>query len=1167
MSEFGNSVESGIGNHDEKNVLRGIYEPESYGAYFEELRRALALAPDYRRMYKAFNRSYIKLLDQNTAFVRLNIVGPFAKTEYLLKEKKAPPSVVRAINDTRVRLRKSEEAPDGELEQWYLHDFMNLCRFVSVVYGNVAVPPELQSLFPAKAAKTHERQLIGDCVRVIVDRWDDKFIYADIGTGDEATVSYASGHPYNFDWSYLKPLIHKGAQLNLVRPRHDGGIIYPELVIFEPDYLVDISSIAGCFESYAESPLVHLLHKLQPAANSEAIVLGNFASQLLDETIQDDGGHIYAESVKTFFRNNALGLLTAGISPGFHEDAKAQKRNIAYAMKVQLPQAITTFDASNGLVEPSFFSEMLGLQGRMDYIQLDQGLIIEQKSGKGEFPYDNFINPRYRESHYVQMLLYMLIFRYNYREQFERNRGRVSLFLMYSKYKHSLVELGFAPELMFRALKIRNEMAWMEIRCASGGDGFRLLDSITADKMNMKGVRGKLWDDYQKPQIERLLSPLREADPLAKAYYFRFLAFVAHEHLLSKIGNKTKENSGFASKWHASLDEKLQSGDIYHRLTLIDPSAGSEGRVESVTLRFSETEDNDMANFREGDIVILYPYTEGKEPDARGSMVFRCTVGDVSADSIRLDLRASQAGARVFLRDKDRPWAIEHDFFESSYSPLYRGMHAFLSAPAHRRDLLLLQRRPETDPSAVLRGDYGSFNELSLRVRQAKDFFLIIGPPGTGKTSFGMLNTVREELLEPGSNVLVVSYTNRAVDEICSKLIEAGIDFIRLGSKAGCADDYKPFLLSSRTDGCANVNDVRKLIDSTRVMVGTTTAFNGNPSIFALKRFSLAVIDEASQILEPHLIGMLSAGSGGRPAISRFVMIGDHKQLPAVVQQDATVSRVADPALNAIRLSDCRLSLFERLLKEYSADPSVCYMLTKQGRMHPDIAGFANHTFYGDRLDIVPRPHQEASLPPSSDDGNGIARMLATRRIAFVATDTPDDNVSDKVNPVEAEMIAATAFEIYKRERSDFLADRTVGIIVPYRNQIAAIRNRIGRYGIAELRDITIDTVERYQGSQRRYIIYGFTVKKYHQLRFLTDSTFEDIDGTIVDRKLNVAMTRAEEHLIMFGNAELLANSLVFSKLLDFVRRRGGYFRVALGDYIAGRFDVPRRSTGSDRQD
>ncbi len=1168
IKELGYSVSQRLDSDAEHAATdSGGYAPETAADLLGELRQALDLQPDYAAMYDAFNAAFTRCLSINTEFTRMTLAGTFAKTDYLLKERHATREMRAAVNATRVRLRRRADIPAETLASTHRHDYTVLCRFVALAYGNEELRMKNEEFAAAvKGGDTAQPDSSFfilhsslNSLRVVVNRWDDDFIYAEPADGgdSEMKICYSSGNRvYDYDWIYLRDILYEGAQLNIIRPREENGTVYPELTIFEPDNLVDISAVARCFETYAESPLLHLLKRLEPPANSEAIMLGNFAGQLLDEATQASSGQrTYAGSATAFFKNNALRLLTADIGPSFHECAKEQKRNIGYAMNTMLPEAVERFDPANGFVEPSFFSEMLGLQGRMDYIQMDQGVIIEQKSGKGGFPYDGFARPRHREEHYVQLLLYMLIFRYNYSETYERNNRELYAFLLYSKYRESLLGLGFAPELVFRALKIRNGIAWMESLCTCDG-GFRLLESLSAESLNMKNASGKLWEDYQKPKLEALLSPVREAPALERDYYFRFLTFIANEHLLSKLGNKTKDGSGFASIWHCSLQEKLQTGNIYDRLTLASPGEGTEGRVDTVTLLFDPSRADGMANFREGDIVILYPYDAGKEPDARMHMVFRCTVVSITADSISLSLRNAQTGAGVFLRDKDRPWAVEHDFFESSYSALYSGMHSFLSAPEERRDLLMLRRRPETDGSVRLKGDYGSFNGMALRVKQARDMFLIIGPPGTGKTSFGMLNTVKEELLEDDASILVLSYTNRAVDEICAKLDEAGIGFIRIGGRFSCDSAFRSHLLDTMVEECRSIGDVRSLISSARVLVGTTTAFNSNIAIFGIKQFSLAIIDEASQILEPHLIGLLSAQSGGVPAIRKFVMIGDHKQLPAVVQQSPDVSKVTEPKLNAIGLTDCRLSLFERLLKRYHDDASVVFMLNRQGRMHPDIALFPNDNFYCGKLRAVPLGHQRETLPADYGTRDGIELLLRTRRTAFIAADMPERTASDKVNTVEAEMIAATVARIYAIERDRFSATETVGIIVPYRNQIATIRRCIAAYGIDGLDAITIDTVERYQGSQRRYIIYGFTISRYYQFRFLAESVFRDIDGTTVDRKLNVAMTRAEEHLIMFGNAALLSRNATFRKLMDTMKACGSFFAVGRKDYLAGNFTL-----------
>ena len=116
---------------------------------------------------------------------------------------------------------------------------------------------------------------------------------------------------------------------------------------------------------------------------------------------------------------------------------------------------------------------------------------------------------------------------------------------------------------------------------------------------------------------------------------------------------------------------------------------------------------------------------------------------------------------------------------------------------------------------------------------------------------------------------------------------------------------------------------------------------------------------------------------------------------------------------------------------------------------------------------------------------------------------------------------------------------RSIGVIVPYRNQIAVIRREAERFGMPELEAVSIDTVERYQGSQRDVIIYSFTVQSEWQLEFLAGSCFDD-GGHTIDRKLNVALTRARRQTIMTGNAATLGLNPVFKRLMEYVREKGG---------------------------
>lgn len=1089
--------------------------------FFDDLKSALLYAPDSKRVYAAFVSIFHRLLNEATEQVPLHLVGAFAKLDYLLKERKAERTFARRINNTRVRLRRFADTPEEELQDCLMLDYAHLCQLVAFLAAQ-EIPQELSLSFPSEKETGTGKHLLSDYLRVIVKRWDDTFIYAnadDTLDQDEMCVAYQDG---DNDRAYLRDILYEGAQLNLIRPRGDEDVVSADYIIFEPDYLVDVSTIASCFTNYAESPIVNLLSRLQPSRNTEAIILGNFAGQLLDEEIHDlTTSHTYADSVMDFFHNNASSILTVPLSAEFHTEAKRQKDNISYAISKALPASLQNFDRREGIVEPSFFSEMLGVQGRMDYLQMDMKVLLEQKSGKGDFPYGDFSLPRFKEEHYVQMLLYMAIIRYNYSAVYDANGHELNAFLLYSKYRESLLGLSWAPQLLFRAFSLRNRLAAANISYAREG-GFDFLRTLSPEDVNEKQTDNRLWQAFQMPQVAEVLSPIHEASELERTYYLRFLRFIAAEHLLSKFGNKQKENSGFASKWHDTLSEKLLAGNIYDRLLLVSPDENTTGSISSVRLSFPGNDNDGISNFRVGDIVILYPYDAGHEPDVRRSMVFRCTIEAITATDITLTLRAPQTDNRVFIHYKQQQWALEHDFMESSYSSLYRGMHSFLSAPKDRRDLLLLQRHPLVCEGEQLQGDYASFNRLSLRVKQAKELFLIIGPPGTGKTSFGMLNTVLEELHTPTSSILIMSYTNRAVDEICGKLKEQGIDFLRLGGRQICSEEYKDKLMSERVKSCGSVQELRQMFLSARIIVGTTTSLTSHLDLLRLRHFSLAVVDEASQILEPHLMAVLCAHVDGTPMISKFVLIGDHKQLPAVVQQTPRESKVHESILHDVHLTDCRLSLFERLLKRYHDDDSVVFMLTRQGRMHQDIADFPSSQFYAGRLQVVPLPAQVAAND-----------HLAIPRITFCDVESPQDSPMDKVNENEALYIARRIKQIYDIEQDHFDPLHTVGVIVPYRNQISAIRTQLSQYSIPALLDITIDTVERFQGSQRKYIIFGTTVHRPYQMKFLTDNTFVDVDGTVVDRKLNVAMTRAQEHLLIVGNAQLLSRNDIYRQLIS----------------------------------
>ena len=1116
--------------------------------YFDELKSAVKNAPDYKTLYMVMNGVYMRSLNDFTRGNRLSLSGPFAKTDHLLKERKASKQLSLAINDTRQFFKQRSKKSEPELKGRYKQDLRNLCEFLSLLTGET-VPAELKAHYPEKQTVQTSSVRLGEYIRVIVVRWDNDYAYCHSeSTGDEELkVCYSHGNKsYDYDRSYLKALFYDGAQFNLIRPYKRDDIIYPELWIFEPDYLIDISSIANCFGSYADSALVGLMNRMGKKETTSAILLGHMASQLLDESIRQSHNQSYADSAKEFFSYFSMKIIATDDFNGqeFHQQARAQQVNIQHAIHQILPYEIQNFDSKNGIVEPSFFSEMLGLQGRMDYLQLNMKVILEQKSGKGEFPFDNFIVPKPKLDHTIQLLLYMAVLTYNFRKEYEANNRELRPFLLYSKYKEGIYELQSRPEQLFNALKIRNQLAWNDI-VKFRNEGYSVLTTLTPEKLRSKEKRmnDKFWVQYILPQLNDVLLPIRSCSPLERMYCLRMLKFVGEEHVTSKLGNREKEASGFASTWHLSLEEKDQCGEILTGLELDIPEKARSQRIDEVRFELLNQESRYITNLRVSDIVVLHPYDPMKEPDLRCTMVIRGTLKSMDKDSVTVRLRAPQSDSRIFDYYQGKKWAMEKDFMESSFSSAYSNVYSFLSAPQPRRDLLLLQRPPMIDRSRTLKGYYGEFNELALKVKQSRELFLIIGPPGTGKTSYGMLNTLKEELLEPGSKVLLMSYTNRAVDEMCGKLQEAGIDFLRIGSELSCDKTSLDHHINTVSQKCQNLNSLIYTIDNYRVIAGTVHSFNSQLQFLSKKHFTLAIIDEASQLLESHLLGLLSCQSVSHiPTIDKFVLIGDHKQLPAVVQQPQESSAVTEQELQQILLTDCRQSLFERLLKQYNGDKDVVYMLKKHGRMHPDIADFPNEMFYNGELQTVPLAHQQSVLPAEVDSSDAMERMLQIRRLAFISVPGRECPRSDKSNEEEALLIADLLERIYKIEGSAFNPSTTVGVIVPYRNQIATIRAILSERNIDALADITIDTVERFQGSQRKYIVYGFTVQKRYQLRFLSANVFTDYDGTVVDRKLNVAMTRAQEHLIMIGNPKIICQDPIFNRLVEYIKSKDGYY-------------------------
>lgn len=1053
----------------------------------------------------------------------------------------------------------------------FMYDMRALCRFISAVTGD-DVPGELLRVLPADD-KIHDRAdgLDVRYVRCIVRSWDEGYAYVSAEKGLDGRLLAVDLS--DEDLVYVRKMLREGMQMNLLDCKIDNlphsistapdgteSVVVPGLVVVEPDYLVDISSIAACFKEYGHHPLSYVLERMRPRANSSAILLGNLAGGVLDDIINEDEAFSLVETLRSNFADKALEYCscTDFDAARFKEDIKTQAANIREAVNVMFAE----YDRSRVVLEPSFVCERLGLQGRVDLMTTDFRLLVEQKSGKNrnvETGRAGGHGSMQLEPHYVQLLLYYGVLRYNFNLGYDRTDIR----LLYSKYpsERGLMAVAFYRKLFREALKLRNEIVATDFFIAR--EGFeRILPVLTPERINTAGLDNSFYHTWLLPKIEAVTEPLRNLEPLEREYFCRMATFACREQLLGKVGTQEGVSSCASDLWNMPLTEKIETGNIYTGLRIVAKECGGGGDVPNM-LRLTVPGQGEgfLPNFRRGDMVYLYQYPEGQEPDARNAILYKGTMVEIHTDEISVALTNGQKNPEILkVQDGDEGllYAVEHAGGDSSAGSAMRSLFEFVTAPAARKALLLGQRPLERDATQRLTRMYNpSYDDIIERTKQARDYFLLVGPPGTGKTSMAIRFIVEEELTKDDASILLMAYTNRAVDELCAMLDDAGIDYIRLGSEYSADPRCKPHLLSEYVKDTPRLDGMKAKIMSARVITGTTSMLVSRPYVFDLKHFTLAVVDEASQILEPNIIGLLAAhrpdGNGTEKCrIDRFILTGDHKQLPAVVRQDESDSAVSSSTLNDICLDNCRNSLFERLLRiEHKAGRTdFIGVLRRHGRMHPEVADFPCHEFYyEENLSPVPLAHQQETALEYADIGmhDELDTLLRKHRVIFIPSRMcrrPD--VSDKVNTDEAATVADILHRVRLMLGDRFTPERSVGVIVPYRNQIAVIRKEIERYGMKELEAVSIDTVERYQGSQRDVIIYSFTVQNRWQLEFLAGSCFID-EGRLIDRKLNVAMTRARRQMIMTGNVEVLSTNPVFDRLIKYVKGKGGEQEIKKG--------------------
>ena len=1063
------------------------------------------------------------------------------------------------------KMRRHSNSTAPILPDDIAYDCRALALFVSAVFQE-AIPDTLVGKLPTHGRNTENIQIANyRYIRCVVRAWDEQTIQVAVINQDSSeellTVDYMNTAEY-VDFSYLRSLLHEGMQLNLLDCTVTRKKVIPRLIVVEPDYLVDISSIANCFESYGHHPLLFTVKRMGERPNNKHIVLGNFAGSALDDIINHPTDYTIKDTFRSNFREKALDFATC---PDFNavEFKQAAEQQVANIQEI-VNELFQSFEREKAILEPSFVCERLGLQGRIDLMTTDLKLLVEQKSGKNIFIERQYKNPHgslHVEKHYVQLLLYYGILQYN----FQLNPKDAHIELMYSKYPlpNGLLEVEPLQKLIREAMKFRNQAVATEYWMAENGF-HRLLPLLTPQVLNVEKQNDAFYQRYLLPQLTEVLAPLHQLSELERAYFTRMMTFVIKEQQVSKVGAQEGVGNSNADLWNMPLAEKKDTGNIYTGLTITDKSCSSSfNGYDTITLNVPQQGIDFLPNFRRGDMVYLYAYKKNEEPDVRKSILFKGSLQEIHTSSIVVHLNDGQQNPNLIAGEC---FALEHAGSDIGGTSAIRSLYTFITSDVERRQLLLGQRAPRADKSLVLSRSYHpDYDEIILKAKQAQDYFLLIGPPGTGKTSQALQYLVREQLAEKPkgqstkpndqspkvngqSSILLLAYTNRAVDEICNMLSEHELDYIRIGNEYSCDPKYSDHLLQEVLDENTTLNSIKSTLSEAQIIVATTSTMNSRSALFNIKHFDLVIIDEASQILEPNIMGILTARQEEGRAIDRFILVGDHKQLPAVVQQQGSLEMEgSDKRLDSIHLSSCANSLFERLILTERAAGRTDFIgtLHKQGRMHPDIADFANRKFYAkEQLECVPLAHQlETELSYNEESEDALDNMLKAHRMIFIPSmPCKQLNISEKVNTDEARIIADLLRRLYRQMSKDFDPQKSVGVIVPYRNQIAMIRKEIERLEIPALEGISIDTVERYQGSQRDVILYSFTIQSRYQLDFLTANTFYE-EGQAIDRKLNVAITRARKQLILTGNESTLRQNQLFAELIDYIKEKDGYVR------------------------
>ncbi|XP_067908486.1 DNA replication ATP-dependent helicase/nuclease DNA2 isoform X2 [Heterodontus francisci] len=421
----------------------------------------------------------------------------------------------------------------------------------------------------------------------------------------------------------------------------------------------------------------------------------------------------------------------------------------------------------------------------------------------------------------------------------------------------------------------------------------------------------------------------------------------------------------------------------------------------------------------------------------------------------------------------------------------------------------VLPREAKETVANILRGLNKPQKQAMKRVLLSKDYTLIVGMPGTGKTT--TICTLVRILHACSFSVLLTSYTHSAVDNILLKLARFKVGFLRLG----CHQKVHPYIRKFTDEDICRRKSIQTLTELERLyeseLVVATTCMGVKHPIFSQRRFDFCIVDEASQINQLICLGPLFAAD-------RFVLVGDHQQLPPIVQN-----------------SDARaLGMDESLFKRLEQNFDAVVQLNVQYRMNSTIMSLTNKLIYEGKLvcgseqiatATLQLPKWSELIEFSLQDTWLQDALEPNKPVCFLNTEkVPAPEMDEQCglsNLTEAELVYCLTTVLLKAG----CRPCNIGIIAPYRLQLKAISAVLMRDKAFSA--VEVNTVDRYQGRDKSVIIVSFV-----------RSNSEGKLGELLKdwRRLNVALTRPKHKLVMIGCMSTLCQYAPLKKLLDHLK-------------------------------